>query len=106
MLFFNELTVFLYLYVLIMITDYNDSDDTFDTLAIILLAVVVVAFVVNLAVVIVNFFVFLVKSYKKLAFKLRSLGGASGQKCTDDSAVKKKLKKKSKKAPAASLDTK
>jgi hypothetical protein len=105
-LFFNELTVSMYLYVLIMITDYNDSDDTFDSLAVILLAVVVVAFVANLAIVIVNFFVFLVKSYKKLAFKLRSLGAAPGQKYADDSAVKKKLKKKSKKAPAASLDTK
>ena len=63
----------MYLYVLIMLTDYNDSEgDTFDSLALTLLAVVVVAFVVNLGVVLVNFFRFLVKSFKKLIFKLRS----------------------------------
>jgi hypothetical protein len=73
-LFFNELTVSMYLYVLILLTDYNDSDDTFDSLAMILLAVVVVAFLVNLGVVIVNFFRFLVKSFKRLIFKLRSYG--------------------------------
>jgi hypothetical protein len=72
-LFFNEVTVSIYLYVLIMLTDYNDSEgDTFDSLAMILLAVVVVAVLVNLGVVIVNFFRFLVKSFKKLIFKLRS----------------------------------
>ena len=62
----------MYLFVLILLTDYNDSDDTFDTLAMILLAVVVVAFLVNLGVVVVNFLRFLVKSFKKLIFKLRS----------------------------------
>ena len=60
-LFFNELTVSVYLYVLILLTDHNDSeDDTFDSLAMTLLAVVVVAFLVNLGVVVVNFFRFLV----------------------------------------------
>jgi hypothetical protein len=106
MLLFNELTVTMYLYVLMMITDYNDSDDTFDSLAMILLGVVVLAFTVNLAVVIVNFFSFLVKCFKKLAAKLRSLGGAPGQKYSDDTALKKKMKKKGKKASAASLATK
>ena len=106
MLLFNELTVTMYLYVLMMITDYNDSDDTFDSLAMILLAVVVMAFAVNLAVVIVNFFSFLVKCFKKFAVKLRSLSGAPGQKYADDTALKKKIKKKSKKPPAASLATK
>jgi len=44
MLMINELMVTLYLYVLLMLTDYNDSVDAFDTLAGILLGVIVVAF--------------------------------------------------------------
>jgi hypothetical protein len=71
MLMFNELTVPLYLYVLIMLTDYNESVDTFDTLAIILLGVIIVAFIVNLLVMAFNFLVFLVKGVKKLRAKYR-----------------------------------
>ena len=72
MLMFNELTVTLYLYVLLMLTDYNDSVDAFDTLAIILLGVIIVAFLVNLLVMAFNFLVFLAKGVKKLRLKLRN----------------------------------
>ena len=71
MLMFNELTVTFYLYVLLMLTDYNDSVDAFDTLAGILLGVIVVAFLVNLLVMAFNFLVFLAKGVKKLRLKLR-----------------------------------
>lgn len=72
MLMFNELTVTFYLYVLLMLTDYNDSVDAFDTLAGILLGVIVVAFLVNLLVMAFNFLVFLAKGVKKLRLKLRN----------------------------------
>ena len=72
MLMFNELTVPLYLYVLMMLTDYNDSVDTIDTLAIILLGVIIVAFIVNILVMAFNFLVFLVKGVKKLRLKFRN----------------------------------
>jgi hypothetical protein len=71
MLLFNELTVILYLYVLKMLTDYNESLETFDTLAIILLAVIMVAFIVNLLVMAFNFLVSLVKGVKKLRLMIR-----------------------------------
>ena len=76
-LMFNELTVTLYLYVLIMLTDYNDSVDTFDTLAIILLGIILVAFLVNLLVMAFNFLVFLVKGVKKLRLKFRNKEASS-----------------------------
>jgi hypothetical protein len=72
MLMFNELTVTLYLYVLIMLTDYNDSVDAFDTLAFTLLGVIIVAFLVNILVMAFNFLVFLAKGVKKLRLKLRN----------------------------------
>ena len=71
MLLFNELTVILYLYVLKMLTDYNESLETFDSLAIILLAVIMVAFIVNLLVMAFNFLVSLVKGVKKLRLMIR-----------------------------------
>jgi hypothetical protein len=55
-----------------MLTDYNDSVDAFDTLAGILLGVIVVAFLVNLLVMAFNFLVFLAKGVKKLRLKLRN----------------------------------
>jgi hypothetical protein len=72
MLMFNELTVTLYLYVLIMLTDYNDSVDAFDTLAFTLLGVIIAAFLVNILVMAFNFLVFLAKGVKKLRLKLRN----------------------------------
>ena len=72
MLMFNELIVTLYLYVLIMLTDFNESVDAFDTLAIILLGVIIVTFIFNLLVMAFNFLVFLVKAVKKLRLKLRN----------------------------------
>jgi len=72
MLMLNEFTVTLYLYVLIMLTDYNDSVDAFDTLAIILLGVILVAFLVNLLVMAFNFLVFLKKGVKKLRLIIRN----------------------------------
>ena len=69
---FNELIVTLYLYVLIMLTDFNESVDAFDTLAIILLGVIIVTFIFNLLVMAFNFLVFLVKAVKKLRLKLRN----------------------------------
>jgi len=83
MLLFNELTVIFYLYVLIMLTDLNESLETFDTLAIILLAVIIVAFVVNLLVMAFNFLVFLVKGVKKLRLMIKNYGASSGQKYLD-----------------------
>ena len=72
MLLFNELTVIFYLYVLIMLTDYNESVEAFDTLAIILLAVILVAFIVNLLVMAFNFLVFLKNGVKKLRLMIRN----------------------------------
>jgi hypothetical protein len=83
MLLFNELTVILYLYVLIMLTDCNESLETFDTLAIILLAVIILAFIVNLLVMAFNCLVSLVKGVKKLRLMIRNYGDSSGQKYLD-----------------------
>ena len=83
MLLFNELTVSLYLYVLIMLTDYNDSAESFDTLAIILLGVIIVAFIVNILAVAFNFLVSFVKGVKKLRLIIGNYGTSSGEKYLD-----------------------
>ena len=80
MLLFNEFTVTLYLYVLIMLTDYNDSVNAFDTLAIVLLGVVILAFIFNILVMAFNFLVFLVKGFKKLRLMIRKYNASSGEK--------------------------
>ena len=46
-LFFNEIMVSIYLYVLISLTDYNDDADLFENCGIALLAVVMLSFAVN-----------------------------------------------------------
>jgi hypothetical protein len=79
-LFFNELTVTLYLYVLILLTDYNDSVESFEILAIILLWIVILALIFNLVVVAHNLLVFLVKLIKKMNLKLRNYCASRGKK--------------------------
>ena len=79
-LIFNELTVSLYLYVLILLTDYNDSADSFEILAIILLGVIILALIVNIVIVALNFLVFLVKGVKKLRLMIMSYEASSRKK--------------------------
>lgn len=77
---FNELTVSLYLYVLILLTDYNDSVDSFEILAIILLGVIILALIVNIFIVALNFLVFLVKAFKKLRLMIMIYEASSRKK--------------------------
>ena len=64
MLFFNELMVSTYLYVLISLTDYNDDSDLFDSCGIALLTIVIIAFSVN-------FIKFLFFTLRELYFKIK-----------------------------------
>lgn len=70
-LIFNELTVSLYLYLLILLTDFNNTVDSFDTLSMILFGVVIFSLIVNIFMVALNFLAFLAKRVKILNLKLR-----------------------------------
>ena len=99
MLMFNELTVSLYLYILIMLTDFNDSVEAFEILAIILLGVIIVALIVNLLAVAFNFLSSLVKGVKKLRLMIRNYKASSGQKYFEYNPSNTHITLKEKKAP-------
>lgn len=70
-LLFNEATVSLYLYILVTLTDYNNSENSviFDNLALALVSIVILAFLVNLSVFLYNFWKTLVRLFRKLREK-------------------------------------
>jgi hypothetical protein len=76
MLYFNELTVSLYLYLVIGITDYNEGVDTFEGLGIALFSLILVAFGVNLLKAVHNMYL----SARTLFLKVRARVRARGKK--------------------------
>ena len=68
-LMFNEVMVTVYLYVLILITDYNPSTDLYDLLSLILLSIFIVTLLANLLHFLFNFLVSLVKEVRRLRHK-------------------------------------
>lgn len=74
LLLFNEITVIVYLLILITLTDYNISDDgiLFDRLAIALVSIIIIAFIVNLAVMIWTLLKWLCRKCRQMKQKWQS----------------------------------
>jgi hypothetical protein len=77
MLYFNELPVSLYLYLLIGISDFNNHTDTFEGLGVALFSLIVVTFVVNLLKAFHNMYLSARKLFLRIRAKVRAIGNKS-----------------------------
>ena len=69
MLLFNEITVTLYVYALISISDFNECYELYDILGLVLLSIVIFAFVVNILSAFINIIFSIIRLFRFICSK-------------------------------------